>query len=204
MTEFVGRGGLKLDAAIRRFGLGPVVGGRHCLDIGAGAGGFTDCLLQWGAAHVTAVDVGHSQFHASLRDDPRITLLERTHFKKASLQIAPGPFDFFVMDVSFASARSMLHPLGRRIRPGTRGVVLVKPQFELPKVMVPAGGVVESRNLRKFALNRFKRKARAEGYEILERFDSPVAGGSGNVEFLVLIEFRGAPIVSDPDQADER
>jgi 23S rRNA (cytidine1920-2'-O)/16S rRNA (cytidine1409-2'-O)-methyltransferase len=150
-------------------------------------------MLRRGAAHVTGVDVGHGQMAEPLRSDSRVTLLERSHFKHLRLSEARGPFDFFTVDVSFASARSMLHPLAMRLSVGAQGVVLVKPQFELPKVLVPTGGVVESRNLRKLALNRFKRRARSEGFEVIERFDSPVPGGDGNVEFLVWLRFGGRP-----------
>ena len=192
-TPFASRAGEKLAAALRVFALEPAVRGAAALDVGASHGGFTDCLLRLGASRVTAIDVGHDQMREPLRSDPRVELMERTNFKTLSLKVAPGPFGFFVMDVSFASARSMLRAIAMRVATGTPGIVLVKPQFELPKVLVPGGGVVESKGLRKLAFNRFKKRARERGFEVVARMDSPVAGGSGNVEILVHLVFRGEP-----------
>lgn len=183
--RYVSAGGLKLEAAIEAFGLHERIRGAMAIDVGAGTGGFTDCLLQYGATHVTAVDVGHGQLAPDLRADSRVLLLEGAHFKKLPLTAVPGPFSFFVVDVSFMAARSVLRPISFRVPPGTEGVVLVKPQFELPKVLVPRGGVVESRNLRKLAFNRFKKGARKRGFRIIEKVDCPVPGGAGNVEILV-------------------
>lgn len=190
---WVGRGALKLLAAVEAFGLATELPWKHAIDIGASTGGFTEVLLHFGAARVTAVDVGYDQMVDALRNDRRVELLERVNFKTVSLTVAPGPYDFFVSDVSFMAARTLLKPLRKRIRPGTRGVMLVKPQFELPDALLPPGGVVESRNLRKFAFNRFKRKAVELGFRIIQRIDCPIAGGEGNVEFLVLLEFVGIP-----------
>lgn len=185
------RGGLKLAAALRDLGLD--VRGLVALDVGASTGGFTDCLLRAGAAHVTAVDVGHGQMREELRGDARVTLHERTNFRTLPPRLLPGPFDVFVVDVSFASARSMMRSVALRLRPGAHGIVLVKPQFELPQELVPAGGVVQSKNLRKLAFNRFKKKAVALGFEVLARMDSPVPGGEGNVEILAHLVWRGWP-----------
>ena len=127
----VGRGGLKLEAAVTRFGLDARIRGARCLDIGASTGGFTEALLAHGAAHVTAVDVGTGQLHPSLRDDARVTNLEGVHWKTLPLSTAPGPFDFFTVDVSFIAARTMLRGLAFRLKPGAEGVVLVKPLFEV-------------------------------------------------------------------------
>src|SRR5262245_55173998 len=126
MSTPVGRGGLKLEAALDGFGLS--VAGATALDVGASTGGFTDVLLERGAARVTAIDVGHGQLHGKLRGDPRVESLEGTNFKTLALDVAPGPYDLFVVDVSFVAARSMLRSLAFRLRAGAAGVVLLKPQ----------------------------------------------------------------------------
>lgn len=198
VPAFASRGGLKLQAALDAFALRAAVRGRNALDVGASTGGFTDCLLRAGAAHVTGVDVGHGQMIERLREDSRVTLIEDTHFKLAPLSVAAGPFDFFVVDVSFASARSMLRGIAKRITPGVEGVVLVKPQFELPKELVPRGGVIASRNLRKLAFNRFKKKAWALGFRVVAKVDSPVPGGEGSVEILAWLRWEGFP----PDEVE--
>jgi 23S rRNA (cytidine1920-2'-O)/16S rRNA (cytidine1409-2'-O)-methyltransferase len=197
------RAGYKLLAAIDQFALAPFIQGARALDLGACTGGFTDCLLRFGAVHVTGVDVGPNQLRPHLRDDPRVEMIEKAHFKKMPLHIAPGPFQFFVVDVSHVAARSMLRGISKRLLPDTHGFVLLKPQFELPSSLVPRGGVVQSKNLRKLAFNRFKKKAAHYGFEILHRADSPVAGGSGTVEILLHLHFLGVPERADtPDDDD--
>ena len=128
----VSRAGGKLEAAIARFQLSAAIAGAGAIDVGASTGGFTQALLAHGARSVMAVDVGHGQLHPSLRGDPRVTSLEGVDWKRLSLAVAEGPFDFFTVDVSFVAARNMLRSLAFRLRPGAEGVVLVKPQFELP------------------------------------------------------------------------
>ena len=186
----VGRGGLKLEAAIERFGLGARIKGARALDIGASTGGFTEALLAHGAAHVTAVDVGTGQLHASLRDDPRVTNLEGVHWKTLPLTTAAGPFDFFTVDVSFIAARTMLRGLAFRLRPGAEGIVLVKPQFEVADKRVK-GGDVSDANLRRDALDAVREKGEALGFTLAAHADSPVAGGSGTVEILAHLVFGG-------------
>ncbi len=186
----VGRGGAKLAAALDRFGLASRIAGAHALDVGASTGGFTETLLAAGAASVVSIDVGRDQLHPSLHGDPRVESLERTDFKTLSLRTAPGPFDFFTVDVSFVAARSMLRALAFRLRPGAEGVVLVKPQFELPDKRV-RGGEVSDPALRADALARFRRKAKALGFALVEVIDSPIAGGSGTVELLAHLRFEG-------------
>jgi putative N6-adenine-specific DNA methylase len=186
----VGRGGLKLEAALERFGLGARVRGARAVDVGASTGGFTEVLLRHGATHVTAVDVGHGQLHEKLRRDARVESLEGTNWKTLSLTIAPGPFDFFSVDVSFVAARNMLRGLAFRLRPGAEGVVLVKPQFELPDHLVK-GGEVSDPALRARALAGFRAKAVELGFALEAHADSPVAGGSGTVEILAHLRFLG-------------
>src|ERR1051325_10952423 len=136
----ISRAGGKLEAAIERFGLAPLIDGARAVDVGASTGGFTQALLARGARSVLAVDVGHGQLHASLRADPRVTSLEGVDWRRLPLSVAEGPFDFFTVDVSFVAARNMLRALAFRLRPGAEGVVLVKPQFELPDNRVKAAG----------------------------------------------------------------
>ena len=192
MTSELTRGGRKLEAAVAHFGLAARLTGVRALDVGASTGGFVQVLLDGGAAHVTAVDVGHGQLLPALACDRRVENLERTDFKTASLTVAPGPFDFFSVDVSFVAARSMLRSLAFRLRAGAEGVVLVKPQFELPSHLVKNGNV-EAPELRQRALDTFRAKAERLGFALCGWFDSPVAGGSGTVEMLAHLRFVGRP-----------
>lgn len=186
----VGRAGAKLEAALAHFGLAPFVRGARAIDVGASAGGFTEALLGHGVAHVTAIDVGHGQLHPHLRDDPRVTSLEGANLKTLPLRCAPGPFDFFAVDVSFVAARTMLRGLAFRLRAGARGVVLLKPQFELPAHRV-RGGDVSDPKLRAEAFERFRTKGSELGFRIREAIDSPIAGASGTVEILLHVVFEG-------------
>jgi putative N6-adenine-specific DNA methylase len=186
----VGRGGGKLAAGLARFGLAADVHGARAVDVGASTGGFTEVLLANGARSVLAVDVGHGQLHPRLRDDPRVSSLEKTDWKRLSLDVAPGPFDFFTIDVSFTAARTMLRGLAFRLRDGANGVVLVKPQFELPDHLIK-NGAVDDAGLRAQALARFTSKAEALGFRVVASFDSPVAGGEGTVELLAHVRFEG-------------
>ena len=192
MKNQLTRGGRKLEAAIQHFVLGDRVRGVSAIDVGASTGGFVGVLLANGATHVTAVDVGHGQLLPGLVSDPRVANLERTDFKTLSLAIAPGPFDFFSVDVSFVAARSMLRGLAFRLRAGALGVFLVKPQFELPSHLVKEGSVGDP-TLRKRALDTFLAKAARLGFTEIGHIDSPVPGGSGTVEILVHLRFEGRP-----------
>ena len=191
------RGGRKLEAALSRFALATEVRGASAVDVGASTGGFTDALLRHGARHVVAVDSGHDQLDARLRQDKRVESLEGTNWTTLSLSRAPGPFDFFTVDVSFVAARTMLRGLAFRLRDGAHGVVLVKPQFELPERRLRAGkadsGAVDDPALRRAALDRFADKAQRLGFTVVEHCDSPVAGGSGTIEVLAHLRFDGRP-----------
>jgi putative N6-adenine-specific DNA methylase len=191
MTDLT-RGGRKLEAAIAHFGLAARVRGASAVDVGASTGGFVAVLLGCGAERVTAVDVGHGQLASDLLHDGRVTNLEHTDFKTASLHVAPGPFDFFSVDVSFVAARSMLRGLAFRLRADAEGVVLVKPQFELPSHLVK-DGKVDAPELRQRAVDTFRAKAERLGFTVVDVFDSPVAGGSGTVEILAHLRFVGRP-----------
>lgn len=186
----VSRAGAKLEAALDRFGLAAAVAGARAVDVGASAGGFTEVLLSQGAASVLAVDVGRDQLHPSLREDPRVTVREETDWRHLPLHEAEGPFDFFTVDVSFVAARNMLRGLAFRLRPGAEGVVLVKPQFELPDRQVK-GGEVRDQNLRQAAVDKVRRRGEALGFELLADVDSPVAGREGSVEILAHLRFNG-------------
>ena len=188
----VSRAGGKLEAAIARFQLSAAIAGAGAIDVGASTGGFTQALLAHGARSVMAVDVGHGQLHPSLRGDPRVTSLEGVDWKRLSLAVAEGPFDFFTVDVSFVAARNMLRSLAFRLRPGAEGVVLVKPQFELPDRRVKAASADTAR-LREEAVEKVRERANALGFEIVQSFDSPVAGGSGTIEVLAHLRFAGRP-----------
>jgi putative N6-adenine-specific DNA methylase len=188
----VSRAGGKLEAAIAHFGLRKALRGAHAVDVGASTGGFTEALLAHGAASVLAVDVGHGQLHPTLGTDPRVTSLEGVDWRKLSLNEAEGPFDFFTVDVSFVAARNMLRGLAFRLRPGAEGVVLVKPQFELPDRQVK-GGHVDDPNLRRAALEKVRGRAEALGFKLAGEIDSPVAGGEGSIEILAHLAFSGRP-----------
>jgi putative N6-adenine-specific DNA methylase len=173
------------------------VRGASAVDVGASTGGFTDALLRHGARHVVAVDSGHDQLDARLRRDARVENLESTNWTTLSLSSAPGPFDFFTVDVSFVAARTMLRGLAFRLRDGAHGVVLVKPQFELPERRLRPGkadsGAVDDPAIRRAALERFAEKAQRLGFAVVEHCDSPVTGGSGTVEVLAHLRFDGRP-----------
>jgi putative N6-adenine-specific DNA methylase len=197
VTESFSRGGRKLEAAIREFALQAAVRGARAVDVGASTGGFTDALLRHGAVHVVAVDAGRDQLDPRLREDPRVESLEETDWKTLSLSLAPGPFDFFTVDVSFVAARNMLRGLAFRLRVGAHGVVLVKPQFELGERRLrpakDARGAVDDPGLRRAALERVADKARGLGFSLVAHADSPVAGGSGTIEVLAHLRFDGRP-----------
>ncbi len=178
--RYVSRGGQKLEAALDAFGID--VTGWRCLDLGASTGGFTDCLLQHGAATVLAVDVGRAQLHQSLRDDPRVTLMEGTNAR--ALPALP-PIDFFVADLSFISLRTVLQSVRARLAPATMGVVLLKPQFEAGRADVPRGGVIRDSAVHTSVREGFVAWLRAEGWAMMGLVESPLRGGDGNLEYLV-------------------
>ncbi len=178
--RYVSRGGHKLEGALSGFGID--VTGLRCLDLGASTGGFTDCLLQHGAATVFAVDVGRAQLHQRLREDPRVTLLEATNAR--ALPELP-PIDFFAADLSFISLRKVLPSVAGRVPPGTRGVVLLKPQFEAGPRDVPRGGVIRDDAVLRRVCDEFVSWAASEGWRVCGIIPSPIRGGDGNTEFLV-------------------
>ncbi len=180
---YVSRGGVKLAAALDRFGIDPA--GWTCLDVGASTGGFTDCLLQRGAARVYAVDVGRGQLDARLRADPRVVVREKVNARTLSEADVPEPVDLAVVDVSFISLRLVLPAVAARVRRGGALVALVKPQFEAGRSEVPKGGVVRSEATRRRVVAEVEEAGRALGLEVLGMAPSPISGARGNVEFLV-------------------
>ena len=200
-TRYVGRGGLKLEAALNAFPIDPT--GCTAADIGASTGGFTDCLLQNGASLVFAVDAGHGQLHPKLLDDPRVRSAEGLNargltsadlmavdaaWREAHPDVSAVPFagsvDGIVMDVSFIS-QTLLHPaLASILRDGGWMVALIKPQFELTKSALNKQGIVKQERDRKAAVERVLQSAAACGFEAVSVIPSPIEGGDGNREFL--------------------
>jgi len=181
--RYVSRGGLKLEAALDTFAI--TVAGLRCLDIGASTGGFTDCMVQRGAASVLAIDVGRAQLHQKLRDDPKVTLMEGVNAR--DLPELP-PVDFFVADLSFISLAKVLPSVAARLAPATRGVVLLKPQFEAGPADVPRGGVIRDAAVRERVRAEFMAWCTAAGWRVLGTVECPTRGGDGNVEYLVHLE----------------
>ena len=183
---FVSRGGEKLRAALDRFALDP--SGLRALDAGASTGGFTDCLLQAGAAHVVAVDVGHGQLHRRLRGHPSVTNLEHLDIRKVDVDTVGGsPVDLVVADLSFISATRAIPVLvGEVAVPGAPVVVLVKPQFEAGRAEASRGrGVIRDRTIHRRTLGEVATALGDAGADIMGAMPSPLTGHSGNVEFLL-------------------
>lgn len=196
-SEYVSRGGHKLAGALAAFGpAGLRVAGRRCLDAGASTGGFTDVLLRAGAREVVAVDVGYGQLAWSLRNDPRVRVLERTNVRTLTPEAIGGPVDLTVADLSFISLRLVLPALVACTLPDGDLVPMVKPQFEVGRERVGPGGVVRDPDLRAEAVLAVAATAAELGLGLVDVTASPLPGPSGNVEFFVWLR-RGAPSVDD-------
>jgi 23S rRNA (cytidine1920-2'-O)/16S rRNA (cytidine1409-2'-O)-methyltransferase len=192
---YVSRGGLKLAAALEHWKI--AVAGRGCLDIGTSTGGFTDCLLQHGAAHVTDVDTGFGQIAMKLRNDPRVHLMERTNarlLEPGALAAAEGSSELtlLVMDVSFISATLLLGPVLAAAPSLAEAVVLVKPQFEAGRENVGKGGIVRDPEAHQLAVDRVAECVRSLGWDVVETIPSPITGAEGNREFLLYARRVGA------------
>lgn len=194
--RYVSRGGLKLERALQHWVIDPT--GRACADIGASTGGFTDCLLQHGAASVLAVDTGYGQIAQSLRSDPRVTLRERTNARLLTpgelAAIATAPITFFAMDVSFISATLVLPAVLSALAPSGESwqgeaVILIKPQFEAGREHVGKGGIVRTPEARQIAVNRVRDAVLDLGGTGLDLIDSPILGMEGNHEYLLHARF---------------
>jgi 23S rRNA (cytidine1920-2'-O)/16S rRNA (cytidine1409-2'-O)-methyltransferase len=184
--RYVSRGGLKLEAAVQHWKLD--VTGNTCLDVGASTGGFTDCLLQHGAARVIAVDTGRGQIAASLRTDPRVRLLEQTNARYLTTEQLGEAADLVVMDVAFISATLVLPAVIASAKPREL-VVLVKPQFEVGRERVGSGGIVRDEADQQAAVEKVREAVAALGGRAIEVIDSPITGSEGNKEFLLRARF---------------
>jgi 23S rRNA (cytidine1920-2'-O)/16S rRNA (cytidine1409-2'-O)-methyltransferase len=182
LRRFVSRGGEKLAGALADLGLDPK--DRICLDVGASTGGFSDCLLQHGARHVVALDVGYGQLHEKLRQDDRVTVLERTHARDLQADQLPADVDLVTADVSFISLQPLLPPI-RAAAPRAELLLMVKPQFEVGRGQVGKGGVVRDDALRNSAADAVEAAAVELGYRPLGRVDSRLAGPKGNREIFL-------------------
>jgi 23S rRNA (cytidine1920-2'-O)/16S rRNA (cytidine1409-2'-O)-methyltransferase len=188
-ARYVGRGGLKLAAALREFAID--VAGLRCLDVGASTGGFTDCLLQHGARLVVAVDVGHNQIDWRLRNDPRVEVREGTNARYLRPEDFAEQFDLAVMDVSFISATKVLPAVVPLLPPGACLLVLIKPQFEVGRGEVGKGGIVREPEKQSRVIAEVNEAARELGLAAERVIESPIRGADGNVEFLALYKRGG-------------
>jgi 23S rRNA (cytidine1920-2'-O)/16S rRNA (cytidine1409-2'-O)-methyltransferase len=183
---YVSRAALKLDHALERFALSPR--GLHCLDIGASTGGFSEVLLEHGARHVTAIDVGHEQLAPALRNDPRVTVREGLNARDLELRHLKAPLQFIVCDVSFISLRLALPRALDLAAPGARLVALVKPQFEAGRDALGRDGIVRSETTHRQVCDDVASWLRARQWNVIGLTPSPLKGGSGNKEFLIAAE----------------
>lgn len=182
-SRFVSRGGDKLEGAFQAFNLS--VDGLVCLDVGASTGGFTDCMLQHGATRVIAMDVGTNQLHWSLRQDPRVTVIEQFNARNLSKADLPVPFSFATFDVSFISLTLVMPPVVALLPVGGEMVTLIKPQFEAGRALVEKGGVVRDPAVRLQVVERIREfGVNSLGLSWLGVVESPLTGPAGNVEFL--------------------
>ena len=184
LPKYVGRGGLKLERALERWGID--LSGAVCVDIGASTGGFTDCMLQNGAAKVFAVDVGRDQLDEKLRSDSRVVSLEQTDIRDFMLPETPA--DFIGTDVSFISLKLVLPHVYRLLKSGGTAVALIKPQFEAGRENLNKNGIVRSESARQKCVKDIEEFATRCGFKHIGTEQSPIKGGDGNIEFLLAIK----------------
>ena len=184
---YVSRGGLKLEKALEVFA--PDIRDWVCLDIGASTGGFTDCLLQKGAAKVYTIDVGHNQLDWKLRNDERVVAIEGLNARYLKFEDVGVTVDLITVDVSFISLTLILPVLRPFTKPATRILCLVKPQFEVGKEHVEKGGLVTDPQKHQQVIEKIKSAAIGLGYRVLGVIDSPILGAEGNKEFLLALTF---------------
>ncbi len=189
LRRYVSRGGLKLEAAIKEFGLS--VQGKVCLDVGASKGGFTDCLLKNGAEKVYALDVGYGQLDWKLRNDPRVVNIERTNIRYFKGEEIKSPIDLATIDVSFISLDKVLPKVKQLIGEGGEIVSLIKPQFEAGREKVRRGGVVKDREVHQEVIDKIKLLARDFGLEVKGLVASPIKGPAGNIEYFIYLKRKG-------------
>jgi len=186
--RFVSRGGLKLEGALKACNID--VTGRHCLDLGQSTGGFTDALLQAGAAHVVGIDVGHGQLHPKLQADERVTSFEGQNARDVegspfAASYEPHSFNFVTGDLSFITSTHVLPTMVEYLAPGGDLLVLIKPQFELQPAQIGKGGIVKDKVHFIEVENRLWQACKAHGLKVQKYFESPIKGGNGNTEFFV-------------------
>lgn len=198
VCPYVSRGGLKLEKALRDFGVEPK--GYVCSDSGASTGGFTDCLLQQGASKVFAIDVGYGQLDWKIRSDPRVVVMERTNIRYVTPEQLGEPLDLSVVDVSFISLKIVLPAIKALLKPEGQVLCLIKPQFEAGKDKVGKKGVVREKSTHKEVLDGFVELARELDFRIIGLTFSPVKGPEGNIEFLAHLTLRDVPGI-EPDTA---
>jgi 23S rRNA (cytidine1920-2'-O)/16S rRNA (cytidine1409-2'-O)-methyltransferase len=179
---YVSRGGYKLAGALDHWGIG--VAGKMCLDVGASTGGFTDCLLQRGAARVWAIDVGHGQLDWKIRNDPRVVVREGLNARALPPAEFPEKFDLAVCDASFISTTMLIPAMVPLLKTGGEMILLVKPQFEVERGQVGKGGIVREPELHQAACGRVRGAAEAQGFAT-DIIESPILGAEGNREFLL-------------------
>ena len=195
---YVSRGGLKLEKALRDFGVDPT--GFVCSDSGASTGGFTDCLLQGGASKVFAIDVGYGQLAWKIRNDPRVVCMERTNIRNVTPEQLGEPLDLSVVDVSFISLKLVLPVIWRLLKPTGQVLCLIKPQFEAGKDRVGKKGVVRDPEVHREVLEAFLQTVREIGFTLCALTHSPVKGPEGNIEFLAHLKKEAGASV-EPDLA---
>ena len=186
MPRYVGRGGLKLEAALREFKID--VTGKQCLDVGASTGGFTDCLLQHGAAHIWAIDAGHNQLVWKLRQDKRVTAIEGMNARYLEASQFPLLFDLATIDVSFISLKLILPAVAGCLKENADCIALIKPQFEVGKGEVGKGGIVSDPAKHRRVLNELRRAAEEINLQPIQLIESPILGAEGNREFLIWLK----------------
>lgn len=199
MLPYVSRGGLKLEKAIREYGLS--LDEKVCADIGASTGGFTDCMLQNGAMKVYAVDVGYGQLAWKLRCDERVINLERTNIRYITEEQIPEPLDFASVDVSFISLKLVLPVLSRLLKDGGEAVCLVKPQFEAGRELVGKKGVVREESTHIMVVNNALTYAKENGFTPVHLTFSPIKGPEGNIEYLMHLK-KGEAEADLPEAAE--
>lgn len=189
--EYVSRGGLKLEKALKYFGVSPK--GRTCIDCGASTGGFTDCLLKGGAEKVYAVDVGYGQLAWSIRSDERVVVMERTNIRYVTPEQVPDKPDLAVIDVSFISLKIVLPAVKNLISDSGEIICLIKPQFEAGRDKVGKKGVVRDKSAHKEVLDNFLITAKELGFNVLNMTFSPIRGPEGNIEYLGHLSLEDRP-----------
>lgn len=201
VMPYVGRGGYKLEKAIREFEL--PMKGIVMADIGASTGGFTDCALQNGAAKVYAIDVGYNQLDWKLRQDPRVVNLEKTNIKDVTVETLGEPVDMIATDISFISVLKIMPAARSILKKDGRMVILIKPQFEAGRDKVGKGGIVREESTHRDVILDVMHRAVEEGFMTERLTYSPIKGGSGNIEFLALLRWIPDPVPQVPYPSEE-